>query len=410
MMISPTLNPDEDQRLEALRQYQILDTAPEADFDDIVQLASFICGTPISLISLIDESRQWFKARKGLAFNESSRAIAFCAHTILEDEIMVVEDTHQDARFFDNPFVTEAPNIRFYAGVPLFSPSGHKIGSLCVINDQPQNLKPEQTFALKTLARQVIHLLELRRQVQQSRKLLAQLQQQNQELQRAQDFQRKLQSILGHDLRSPIGAARYFFDFLQDGSLSQEEIPLWAEAVGKSLALSEQLLHNFIQVSKASFYKNGLQKNEIPLYDLAKALLEDMQLSFVIKKNESAIEIDTRLVLHSDAELLKVVLRNLLQNANKYTEKGKIILRARLEGACLCLEVEDNGIGLEPEQLKNLFAAQNIRSQPGTLGEEGSGLGLLICREFAQTLGGRMEAQGTPGQGSIFSLILPYPG
>ncbi|GAB4401692.1 MAG: GAF domain-containing sensor histidine kinase [Microscillaceae bacterium] len=409
-MISPQSAPDEEERLDVLRQYQILDTIPEADFDDIVKLASYICGTPISLISLIDESRQWFKARQGLALTESSRAIAFCAHTILEDDIMVVEDTYQDTRFFDNPFVTQDPNIRFYAGVPLVSPSGHKIGSLCVIGGQPQHLRPEQAFALKTLARQVIHQLELRRQVQQSRKLLTQLQQQNQELQRAQDFQRKLQSILGHDLRSPIGAARHFFNFVQDGSVSTDEIPLWIESIRKSLALSEQLLSNFLQLNKTSFYRDSLQIGAVPLQDFGQALMEDMQLPFALKKNEGINLILPEVVVHTDAELLKVVLRNLLQNANKYTENGKITLRTCLEDEQLRIEIVDTGIGLNTGQLENLFAAQNIRSQPGTSGEVGSGLGLLICREFAQTLGGRLEAQSTPGQGSVFSLILPYSG
>lgn len=162
-------------RLARLQSYGILDTLSEPAYDDITRLAAYICQTPTALISLIDANRQWFKAKVGFEASESARDIAFCDRTIQQSDILIVEDTHQSAQFRHNPLVTGAPYIRFYAGMPLISPDGYALGSLCVINYVPYQLTPKQLQALRALSRQVMTRMELARHARQLKAVNAQL-------------------------------------------------------------------------------------------------------------------------------------------------------------------------------------------------------------------------------------------
>jgi GAF domain-containing protein len=156
---------NEAARLETLRQYQVLDTDSEETFDELTRLAAYVCETPTALISLVDENRQWFKARVGIQARETPRNISFCGHAILRRDCFIIENALLDERFADNPLVISEPFVRFYAGMPLWSPEGFAIGTLCVLDCKPRTLDGKQVGALGMLANQVMSQLELRREV-----------------------------------------------------------------------------------------------------------------------------------------------------------------------------------------------------------------------------------------------------
>ncbi|MBD0373832.1 MAG: sigma 54-interacting transcriptional regulator, partial [Pyrinomonadaceae bacterium] len=199
--MNASLTENESVRLQALRQFNVLDTLPEQAFDDLTYLASFICGAPISLVTLIDEDRQWFKSRVGLDVAETPRDQAFCAHAIHQPDIFIVKDALKDERFADNPLVTSEPHIRFYAGAPLVTSDGHALGTLCVIDRVPRDLTPDQAHALEALSRQVMAQLEIRRTAQSLESANASLELEIAERERAEQKLREQAELLelAHD-------------------------------------------------------------------------------------------------------------------------------------------------------------------------------------------------------------------
>ena len=191
------ISKNETRRLQVLWQYDVLDSVPEEVFDELADLAALICEAPIALISLVDEDRQWFKARVGTTLKETSRDISFCAHAILDTDVMVVPDATKDARFKANPLVTEKPKIRFYAGAPLITPDGHALGSLCVMDKVPRQLRPQQKQALQALARHVMTQLELRRHAQELQKHKEERARLQKELEQARATVSRLEGRLG---------------------------------------------------------------------------------------------------------------------------------------------------------------------------------------------------------------------
>jgi GAF domain-containing protein len=161
-MNSPTLS-TEVARLAALDRYAILDTDPEESFDDLVILASYVCKTPMAMLSLLDDHRQWFKSKIGVQVRETPLELSICAHAIKQEDLFIVPDTLKDARFRENPLVQGEPHIRFYAGAPLINEDGYALGTLCVVDREPRELDPEQKQSLKSLRQLALRQMELRR-------------------------------------------------------------------------------------------------------------------------------------------------------------------------------------------------------------------------------------------------------
>jgi signal transduction histidine kinase len=392
-VIVPTLPDNERERLDALYSYGILDTDAESDFDELVKLASHICNTPISLITLIDQDRQWFKAKQGLDVDGTSREVAFCAHAIHQDSLMVVDDAQLDPRFVENPLVTGSPDIRFYAGMPLSTPTGFKLGTLCVIDTIPHHLTPIQREALEILGKQVMKLMELRRR--------------NAEMNRLADLHKRLLSIIGHDLRGPTASIHNMLDLAMHGDLPLDEFKELLPDLQRSVDSSILLLNNLLEWASSQLMGRKVGKKPIPLKKLVDQIGDTYLSMFHEKGNEVVNALTEDHIAFGDRHMTEFILRNLLMNANKFMSSGTVTITATSDANRITLSISDRGPGIPPNVLQNLFSWESRTTTVGSAGERGSGLGLPMCHEFARSQGGELWAESTVNEGSVFHITLP---
>lgn len=383
---------NERERLDALNEYHLLDTPAERDFDEIAELASIICETPISMVTLIDEARQWLKSKVGLDVTEAPRDISFCAHVINHDTVMIVPDATKDDRFHDNPMVTGKPDVRFYAGMPLITPGGYNIGTLCVVDTKPKNLLPHQLFALQVLSRQIIKQMELRKKVF--------------ELERLNDTHRKLLSVIGHDLRSPLTSLYGLLELSEKYDLPPEEFKAKLPEVRQGFTAANSLLGNLLEWATSQFEHNGIKQKIISLRHVVDQIIADNQQQFERKNNEVENLVDTTCQVLADVHMLRTVLRNLLMNANKFTNHGRITISNAAVDTMTEICIADTGVGMDQLQVSKMFNWDKRTSTKGTSGERGSGFGLLVSQEFVEKNGGRMWVESVSMEGSKFYFTL----
>ncbi|MDP1842977.1 MAG: GAF domain-containing sensor histidine kinase [Sediminibacterium sp.] len=406
-MIPARIPENEQERIQELYRMLILDTQSEKDFDEIVQVASRICKVPISLISLVDTKRQWFKAKIGLNDEEINRDFAFCAHTILQDDIFQVEDAVKDERFVDNPLVTSDPNIRFYAGVPLVTSKGFKLGSLCVIDSKPRQLNEDQLFALDVLSKQVIKLFELRLRNMEIEAKNAIVESQKQHLEELSQIQSKVISIVAHDVRSPVAALKNVLDLKKSDDITNEEMNDFMVMVSKQLDGTIDMLTNLVEWGSILLNKSEVKLAVIQLHDLVASKIGNLEVSFQVKHNHFNNQLPVDCIVYTDENMIRFILRNLLSNANKFTEGGTISIIGELIGDEYKITVADTGIGMSEDIQKNLFKTNRKSSRPGTNKEIGSGLGLVLVKEFIDRLGSKLIVESALNKGTQISFFLP---
>jgi signal transduction histidine kinase/ActR/RegA family two-component response regulator len=392
---------NENERLRALFEYEILDTGSEKAFDDLTLLASEICETPISLISLVDPDRQWFKSKVGVDVDSTDREIAFCSHAILQDDLFEVQNALKDERFFDNPLVTSDPNIRFYAGTPLVSPSGQKIGTLCVISDKPKKLTSSQKKALTILGREVISQLELRMN--------------NKKLAIANNYKTEFLSNASHEIRTPLNAIIGLSGLILENKELKEKFAEQYDFIEQIDFSGKQLLNiinSILDLSKIEAGKMELEPVEchllqyisnvfISLSGKAKAKSINYSKEYDFSQSEPAPEL-----VIIDEPKLGQVLTNILGNAIKFTPANKSIkLTVSVNSNMLTITVTDEGVGISSEEQTLLF---NKYAQAGSNKAEGTGLGLSITKGLIDLMGGSINLKSEPGKGTSVSFNLPF--
>jgi len=404
-MVAAPLPYNEKERLSKLREYNILDTPQEESFNEIVKLASIICKAPMSTITLIDEKRQWFKAKIGVEAQETSREVAFCAHVINGDDLMVVNDALEDERFSDNPLVVNN-DYRFYAGMPLITPDGNKLGTICVIDNVPRTLTDEQKFALQILAKNVITLLELRLKNNNLSDTLTTLYSQSNEIQRVNNINTKILSILAHDLKNPLGVIQQIIDLYNSKQIDQNDFDEVLAELQKNTKNALGMLNEVLQWGTTQVEGKTTDFVKINLHDLVEKKKEDYYLLLKSKNNTLKNLCEKNLIFKADLNMMRFILRNLIMNANKFTKDGTISVLTIDSDDFIEIIVSDTGVGMKPSQISRLFKWETRASSDGTSGEKGTGLGLLICNEFVIKHGGKIWVESSPGKGSSFHFTI----
>jgi signal transduction histidine kinase len=390
---------NEEERLSALRSYDILDTAEEKDFDDLTSLASIICQTPIALISLVDAERQWFKSRVGIDAVETPIDQSFCAHAIASfDDIMVVPDAKADPRFADNPLVVGQPNITFYAGVPLTTEDGYSLGTLCVVDHETKVLSEEQTAALKTLAKQVVDKLELRRKVNHLEKA-------NQELLNSNVLIQKFASMAAHDIKNPLSSI-----LLTSQALKIRHMKLQDEGCIRLVDLniaSTQNLMTLVEEMLAYSKSPSLLLVKKQKFDLVGTLRKILNLLTIpenisIELPDGKIEIDLSLIAFEQ------IFMNLLSNAIRYNnkDKGLIKIRYKYDDDFYRFEIEDNGIGIAEQYHEKIFSNNFTLKITDRYNNKGTGIGLSTVNDLVNALGGNIYVKSVLGEGATFFVAI----
>ena len=421
---------NEERRLAELRSLDILDSAAEAEYDDVVLIASQICQVPIALISLIDTDRQWFKARVGLDATETPRDLAFCAHAIMNtDEVMVVEDASKDDRFSKTPLVTAQPSIRFYAGAPLVTDDGLALGTLCVIDQKPRVLSAEQRRALRVLSQSVVSLMELRRANRRQRETIHALEAAraaadalNQRLEISINEARQLAgaaeaanlaksqflAMMSHEIRTPMNGVIGMTSLLLETPLAAQQKE-FVEIIRQSGDSLLTIINDILDFSKIESGALQLEKEAFEIRDCVEGTLDILAARAAEKGLDLAYEIadDVPHEFRGDVTRLRQILVNLVGNALKFTERGEVEVTITRElialgTPLLRVAVRDTGIGIPKEAQARLFNSFSQVDASTARKYGGTGLGLAISKRLAEMMGGRMWLESETGVGSTF--------
>ncbi|MGW5722587.1 GAF domain-containing sensor histidine kinase [Amycolatopsis sp. NPDC003865] len=381
-------------RIAALRALDLLDTPSEERFDRITRLAQHTFGVPIALVSLVELDRQWFKSCVGLDDRESPRSASFCSRAIERDELMEIPDAHLDPRFADNPMVTGPPYIRFYAGQPVSTPSGHKVGTLCVIDRKPRRLTSAERDRLRDLA----HWVELEVAVVQAQR----------EARTAREVREELVSLVSHELRTPLTSIHGSLELVASGRFGE-----LGERAARLVAIAAKNTDRLIRLSNDVLDLTRLQGGGLRLK------LSDVDVAEVLENAVDSVEgaaerMGVRIeraggagVVRGDADRLVQVFTNLLANAAAVAPEGTAVtVTARHDDAWVEVSVRDRGPGVPPDEEERIFEPFAQVGVP----TGGAGLGLAITRGIVQAHGGTVRAGAADGGGAVFTVRLPAAG
>ena len=398
-MIKALQPENETARIASLNELQILNTETEINFDNIALLASFICEVPISLITLVGEEKQWFKAKVGTDLKDTDRNVSFCSHAILQpDEIMEVKDTHLDKRFINNPLVTSDPDIRFYAGMPIKSMTGEALGTLCVIDKKPHSLNDKQKDALKALAKQVESLFELRRQNLALEKVKKELGIKN-------NLLKEFAGTVSHDMKMPLANMIITSDLLKAkyGKLLDDTGLNYLTY----LKQSSFRLSNYISDILNHYESDTLldsHTEDFDLQDVLEQIIDLLNIKFDCEINLP----EDNLIVHCNRAAFQQIFFNLIGNSLKYNNQEKIIIDVTgvEKNGYYHFSITDNGIGIPENKQEAIFELFTIVEESDRSGNRGNGIGLSTVQKLVHNLGGEISVQSEVNKGTTFNFTI----
>jgi signal transduction histidine kinase len=396
------LPPDEQGRLAVLHDARVLDTLPETDFDDIAVLASEICGTPISLVSLVDTDRQWFKAKVGLELDETGRDDSFCAHAIHGSELLEVPDAGVDPRFTDNPLVRGDQKFRFYAGAPVLLDGTHAVGTVCVLDNVPRELTAGQRRALRSLARHASVQLELRRYARHADKIAGRMRQ----LDRMKD---SFLAGVSHELRTPLASIRGYLELLQADDLDPETSQRFLTVMQRNSDRLLRLIDDLLTVARLNDGEAELDLVELDLAELSHQVTATC-LPLAEHRGVALHDLTERPVpARGDSRRLGQALNHLIVNAIKFTSPGGEITVRGTAADEPELVIADTGVGIPAAELPHVFDRFFRSAAADRMAVPGPGLGLSIVNLIIDAHHGSIHLDSQPGVGTTVRLTLPKP-
>lgn len=398
-------NAKEHERLLELQALEILDTQAEPEYDRIVEMVAQLTDCPVSLISLVDRERQWFKAKWGLEVSETSRDNSFCDNAIRRGDTFVVADASKDERFKDNPLVVSAPGIRFYAAKPLITSKGFRIGTLCAIDVKPRDLSQQQLDYLDLLSQQAMRLLELRLANRQLNEMRVALEQARDEAERANKAKSSFLANMSHEIRTPLSAILGFTELMREDNLSSAEQEQFLATIARNGQNLKKLVDDILDLSKVESGKLEIES----LSFSPRALLEEVVELFRIQAQMKGIDLYLQVSAKapgqvvSDPNRLRQIMVNLIGNAVKFTEKGRVKVtlgnpQMTSGGMKIPISVSDTGIGIQGHQHEKLFKPFSQADSTTSRKFGGTGLGLVLSKRLANSLGGDLYLDLAPSE------------
>ncbi len=393
---------NEKVRITALKKLNILDTPSEEQYDNITELAAYICDVPIALIALVDEKRKWIKAKVGVEYCEVPREDSFCAHAILNsDEVLQVPDTRLDHRFKDNPMVTRDEDpILFYVGFPLKGGDGNVLGTLCLMDHRPRQFNEQQLKALKTFGHQVEILFELRLKNNQMRASKKELRKQNTLL-------KNFAGAVSHDLKMPLSNIIMTIDLLK--AKYAEKLDESGFAYLKKLKQSAFGMSDYISNILAYYETENVSSQDYAEKPFGlKEFLESIIDMLNIERNCEINLPDYNFDLICNRSALEQIFLNLLGNSLKYNDKEKTIISigCEEEEGFYKFELTDNGIGIPKDQQDKVFDLFSVAADKDRHGKKGNGIGLTTVHKLVEKLGGKIAVDSELGKYTTFTFTI----